>query len=72
MSCSPYAAGAARARPVMSKVDAEFADRLPAISDDENDLLDRSDHRNGNSRLSCHIPLTPELDGLRVTIAPED
>jgi len=43
-----------------------------SVSEDENDLLDSSDHRNGLSRLSCQIALTAELDGLRVTIAPED
>ena len=53
-------------------VDPAFADRLPEMSEDENDLLDSSDHRNESSRLSCQLPLTDELDGLRVTIAPED
>ena len=53
-------------------VDPAFADRLPAMSEDENDLLDSSDHRNETSRLSCQIQLTAELDGLKVTIAPED
>jgi ferredoxin len=24
-----------------------------------------------NSRLSCQIPFTPELDGITVTLAPE-
>lgn len=45
---------------------------LPPLSADENDLLDSSDHRNGLSRLSCQVSLTAELDGMRVTIAPED
>jgi 2Fe-2S ferredoxin len=45
---------------------------MPAMSEDENDLLDSSDHRSDRSRLSCQIPLTAEMDGLRVTIAPED
>ncbi len=53
-------------------VDPAFADKLPAISEDENDLLDSSDHRNETSRLSCQVHLTGDLDGLRVTIAPED
>ena len=53
-------------------VDAAFADRLPAMSEDENDLLDSSDHRNENSRLSCQVPMTDALDGLKVTIAEED
>ena len=53
-------------------VDPAFKDRLPAMSEDEDDLLESSDHRNGDSRLGCQIPLTDELDGLRVTIAQED
>ena len=53
-------------------IDASFMDKLPKMSDDENDLLDSSDHRSESSRLSCQLPLTDELDGLRVTIAPED
>jgi len=53
-------------------VDEAFVDKLPAMSEDENDLLDSSDHRRPNSRLSCQIPFSEELDGLRVQIAPED
>ncbi len=53
-------------------VDPAFADKLPAMSEDENDLLDSSDHRNETSRLSCQVQITGDLDGLRVTIAPED
>ncbi|KFG89255.1 Ferredoxin [Sphingobium herbicidovorans NBRC 16415] len=53
-------------------VDPAFADKLPAISEDENDLLDSSDNRNDSSRLSCQLVMSAELDGLRVTIAPED
>jgi 2Fe-2S ferredoxin len=53
-------------------VDDAFLDKLPAMSEDENDLLDSSDHRQANSRLSCQIPFTAALDGLKVTIAPED
>ena len=53
-------------------VDKDFVERLPPMTDDENDLLDSSDHRSGSSRLSCQITFDPALDGLRVTIAPED
>jgi ferredoxin, 2Fe-2S len=53
-------------------VDAGFAARLPSLDADENDLLDSSSHRTGDSRLSCQIPMSAALDGLRVTIAPED
>jgi len=53
-------------------IDPAFKDLLPPMSEDENDLLDSSDHRDENSRLSCQVALTDELDGLRVTIAEED
>jgi len=53
-------------------VDAGDQERLPPISADENDLLESSDHRAENSRLSCQIPFSDALSGLRVTIAPED
>ena len=53
-------------------VDPAFADKLPPMSDDENDLLDSSEDRNETSRLSCQIPFGEALDGIRVTIAPED
>ena len=53
-------------------VDPAFKDKLPEMGEDEDDLLDSSDHRSDNSRLSCQIPFTAELDGLKVTIAEED
>jgi len=53
-------------------VDPAFADKLPIMSEDENDLLESSDHRTAASRLSCQVQLTADLDGLKVTIAPED
>ena len=53
-------------------VDPAFADWLPPVGPDEDDLLDASSDRNATSRLSCQIPFGPELDGLRVTIAAED
>ncbi len=46
--------------------------KLSMMSADENDLLDSSNHRTEFSRLSCQIPLTADLEGLTVTIAPED
>jgi ferredoxin, 2Fe-2S len=53
-------------------VDPKFAVQLPAMNDDENDLLDSSDHRTEASRLSCQIQIGPHLSGLSVKIAPED
>jgi ferredoxin, 2Fe-2S len=53
-------------------VDPAFADKINPMSEDENDLLDSSDHRDATSRLSCQIQFNDALDGLRVTISKED
>ena len=53
-------------------VDAAHMAKLPEMSEDEDDLLESSDHRVETSRLGCQIPFNSELDGLKVTIAPED
>jgi 2Fe-2S ferredoxin len=53
-------------------VDPNFAAKLPEMDEDENDLLESSDHRDEHSRLACQIPFDDELDGLKVTIAQED
>ena len=53
-------------------VDAAFLSKLPEAVEEESELLDSSMHRQPNSRLSCQIKWKDELDGLRVTLAPED
>lgn len=53
-------------------VDPSFSDKLPDMSEDEDDLLDSGDNRDKTSRLSCQLAFTQELDGLKVTIAEED
>ncbi|HEX7822649.1 MAG TPA: 2Fe-2S iron-sulfur cluster-binding protein [Sphingobium sp.] len=53
-------------------IEESFIDKLPAMSEDENDLLDTSDHRNATSRLSCQVPVSAAIDGATITIAPED
>ena len=53
-------------------VDPAFADKVAPLGEDENDLLDSTDHRQDNSRLSCQLQMNDALDGLKVTIAPED
>ena len=53
-------------------VDPEWSVAVGPPNRDEDDLLDTSDHRVETSRLSCQILFAPELDGLRVRIAPED
>jgi 2Fe-2S ferredoxin len=53
-------------------VEDNFAGKLPDVSEAENDLLDSSEYRSVQSRLSCQLAFSEELDGLKVRIAPED
>lgn len=53
-------------------VDTAFSVTLPAMTEDESDLLDSSDHRDNRSRLSCQLRMEEHLGGLRVMIAAED
>lgn len=53
-------------------VDAEWLTRLPEPAPEESDLLEELENSRENSRLSCQIRLTPQLEGLRVTLAPEE
>jgi 2Fe-2S ferredoxin len=53
-------------------VDDPWLAMLPPGSEDEDDLLDSSACRQFNSRLSCQILLSDALEGMRVTVAPED
>lgn len=47
-------------------------EKVGLMNGDEADLLEMSDHRRANSRLSCQVPLSAALDGVIVTIAPDD
>jgi len=50
-------------------VDPQWIDRLPAMDDVENDLLENTAcERTANSRLSCQIIVTDELEGLSVEV----
>jgi 2Fe-2S ferredoxin len=53
-------------------VDPDWVDRLPPPQSDERELLQELSHHNEQSRLSCQIEFTPALEGLRVTIAPDE
>ncbi len=53
-------------------VDPEWFDKLPKVMSDETDMIKDLISYRSNSRLSCQIPLTDALSGLRVTIAPEE
>jgi ferredoxin len=45
---------------------------LPEMSEDEEAMLAEAFHVKDNSRLACQIPIRPELEGLRVVLAPEE
>jgi len=53
-------------------VDPSFKDKVGAIGEDEDDLLESSDHRDDNSRLSCQLTVNDDIDGLIITLAEED
>jgi 2Fe-2S ferredoxin len=53
-------------------VDPAYADKLPAASYDEKELIDGTSYKQSTSRLACQIPFTDVLDGAKITIAPED
>lgn len=53
-------------------VEPAFAQRLPVSGGFEDEMLESSAHRQQGSRLACQIKFSDALDGMRVTIAPED
>lgn len=50
----------------------EWFDKVSKRDEDEIDLLQELEHRQDTSRLSCQVEFTPELDGIRVTVAPDE
>lgn len=52
----------------------DWIDRLADKRDEEEDMLDEAMDVQDNSRLSCQIIMSEELDGLKVTLAndPDD
>ncbi len=48
----------------------ESSHPLPSMSGDEEDMLDQAFYVEDNSRLGCQLPLTQDLAGLRVRLAP--
>ena len=51
-------------------VDAEDFARLPAASEEEEDMLDLAAHATRRSRLACQIVLTEAMETLSVRIPP--
>lgn len=53
-------------------IDPEWQQRVGTPNQMEDMILELAgDTRQDNSRLSCQIELTPEMNGLKVTVAPE-
>ncbi len=51
-------------------VDEEWIPKLYPMRDDEQDLLDTAPDVTDQSRLSCQILMSEDLDGLKLTLAP--
>ena len=52
-------------------IDEKWKNKLKNMDDDEESMLDQAFDVKKNSRLSCQIDLSEELDGLEIEIAPE-
>ena len=52
-------------------VEGDWYEKLPEPSDSETDMLDMALAVEPNSRLSCQITCSDEIDGIQVTLAPE-
>ncbi len=46
--------------------------KLPPMNDDEEAMLSEAFYVKDNSRLGCQLFITEHLDGLQVTLAPEE
>ena len=55
-----------------SYVDEAWLDKLPAMDDMEDSMLDAAFERKPNSRLTCQIEVNESLDGLVVHVAEND
>jgi 2Fe-2S ferredoxin len=53
-------------------VDEAWLGRLPVMDDMEDAMLDSALDRRPNSRLSCQIEITDDLDGLALTVADNE
>lgn len=54
-------------------IESDWFVKLPERQDDELELLEDTEcFREHNSRLACQIEISDKLDGLRLTVAPEE
>ena len=52
-------------------IDDNWINKLSSADDDEESMLDQAFDIKKNSRLSCQIPFSEELDGIILTLAPK-
>jgi 2Fe-2S ferredoxin len=50
-------------------VTGDWLDKLYPMRDDEDDMLDETFDRENNSRLSCQLIMSEELDGIELTLS---
>ncbi len=55
-----------------SYIDAAWLDKLPPMDDMEDSMLEAAYDRRDNSRLTCQLELSDELDGLVVHVAENE
>ncbi len=55
-----------------SYIDEAWLDKLPPMDDMEDSMLDAAYERRENSRLTCQIEMTEELDGLVVHVGENE
>ena len=55
-----------------SYIDSSWLEKLPPRSPEEEELLSELEYFRENSRLTCQLRFSEELDGLILTIAPEE
>ena len=53
-------------------IDRDWLAKLPAMEDMEDAMLDSALDREENSRLTCQISMTDELDGIEVFVADNE
>ena len=55
-----------------SYVDAAWTDKIPAMDDMEDSMLDAAFERKENSRLTCQIEMSDALDGIVIHVADNE
>ena len=55
-----------------SYVDAAWTDKIPTMDDMEDSMLDAAFERKDNSRLTCQIEMSEDLDGIVIHVADNE